>query len=64
MWEGKGASPDEMAAAKYVTSLLGGTATEVNETKEPGQCQKQSLGYYKMLVHNIFWEKLWLSLCC
>ncbi|KAM4548281.1 scinderin like a [Odontesthes bonariensis] len=35
MWEGKGASPDEIAAAKYVSSLLGGTATEVDETKEP-----------------------------
>ncbi|XP_014846463.1 PREDICTED: gelsolin-like [Poecilia mexicana] len=35
VWKGKGASPDEMTAAKYVTSLLGGTATEVEESKEP-----------------------------
>ncbi|XP_041862966.1 scinderin like a [Melanotaenia boesemani] len=35
LWKGKGASPDEMAAAKYVASLLGGNASEVDETKEP-----------------------------
>ncbi|MED6281345.1 hypothetical protein CHARACLAT_020368, partial [Characodon lateralis] len=35
VWKGKGASPDEMTAAKYVASLLGGTPTEVEESKEP-----------------------------
>ncbi|XP_069007055.1 scinderin like a [Embiotoca jacksoni] len=35
LWKGQGASPEEMTAAKYVASLLGGTATEVEETKEP-----------------------------
>lgn len=40
VWKGKGASPDEMTAAKYVASLLGGTATEVEESKEPGDGQK------------------------
>ncbi|MEQ2178828.1 hypothetical protein GOODEAATRI_018280 [Goodea atripinnis] len=37
VWKGKGASPDEMTAAKYVASLLGGTPTEVEESKEPAQ---------------------------
>lgn len=37
LWKGKGATPEEMAAAKYVAGLLGGTATEVEETKEPGE---------------------------
>lgn len=37
LWKGKGATPEEMAAAKYVASLLGGAATEVEETKEPGE---------------------------
>nr|AAO63152.1 gelsolin [Anableps anableps] len=35
VWKGKGASPDEMTAAQYVASLLGGTTTEVDESKEP-----------------------------
>ncbi|XP_070764333.1 scinderin like a [Enoplosus armatus] len=35
LWKGKGATPEEMAAAKYVAGLLGGTATVVEETKEP-----------------------------
>ncbi|CAG5861638.1 unnamed protein product [Menidia menidia] len=35
LWKGKGASPDEISAAKYVASWLGGTTTEVDETKEP-----------------------------
>ncbi|XP_023272273.1 gelsolin-like [Seriola lalandi dorsalis] len=35
LWMGKGANPGEMAAAKHVARLLGGTATEVEETKEP-----------------------------
>uniref|UniRef100_A0A8C4GI38 Scinderin like a n=1 Tax=Dicentrarchus labrax TaxID=13489 RepID=A0A8C4GI38_DICLA len=35
MWKGKGATPEEMAAAKYVASLLGGAATEVEEASEP-----------------------------
>ncbi|XP_040895476.1 scinderin like a [Toxotes jaculatrix] len=37
LWMGKGATPEEKAAAKYVASLLGGTATEVEETKEPSE---------------------------
>uniref|UniRef100_A0A1A8GZP3 Gelsolin-like domain-containing protein n=1 Tax=Nothobranchius korthausae TaxID=1143690 RepID=A0A1A8GZP3_9TELE len=35
VWKGKGANPDELHAAKYVATLLGGTATDVDETKEP-----------------------------
>uniref|UniRef100_A0A7N9AVE3 Scinderin like a n=1 Tax=Mastacembelus armatus TaxID=205130 RepID=A0A7N9AVE3_9TELE len=35
LWKGKGATAEEVAAAKYVAGLLGGTATEVEETKEP-----------------------------
>ncbi|XP_039985475.1 scinderin like a [Xiphias gladius] len=35
LWLGKGATPEEKAAAQYVAGLLGGTATEVQETKEP-----------------------------
>lgn len=35
LWKGMGASDEEMGAAKYVASLLGGTATEINEKKEP-----------------------------
>ncbi|XP_049576801.1 scinderin like a [Syngnathus scovelli] len=36
VWKGRGATPEEMAAAKHVISILGGgTPTEVAETKEP-----------------------------
>uniref|UniRef100_A0AAQ5ZIG9 Gelsolin-like domain-containing protein n=1 Tax=Amphiprion ocellaris TaxID=80972 RepID=A0AAQ5ZIG9_AMPOC len=35
VWKGKGATEGEMTTAKYLTSLLGGAATEVEETKEP-----------------------------
>ncbi|KAF3691314.1 Gelsolin Actin-depolymerizing factor [Channa argus] len=34
LWKGKGSSPEELVAAKYVAGLLGGNATEVEETKE------------------------------
>ncbi|XP_034565918.1 scinderin like a [Notolabrus celidotus] len=42
MWKGKGATNEEMVAAKYVAGLLGGTAKEVDETKEPA-------GFWKAL---------------
>lgn len=35
LWRGAGATEEEMAAAKYVTNFLGGSATEVFEGKEP-----------------------------
>ncbi|CAB1453805.1 unnamed protein product [Pleuronectes platessa] len=35
LWVGKGGTTEEMEAAKYVASLLGGTVTQVEETKEP-----------------------------
>nr|XP_020465752.1 gelsolin-like [Monopterus albus]XP_020465753.1 gelsolin-like [Monopterus albus] len=35
LWKGKGSTPEEMAATKYVAGLLGGAATEVQETQEP-----------------------------
>ncbi|XP_061538819.1 gelsolin-like [Phycodurus eques] len=36
VWKGRGATPEEMAAAKHVTGILGGGApAEVAETKEP-----------------------------
>ncbi|XP_051986064.1 gelsolin-like [Xyrauchen texanus] len=35
LWRGTGASEEEMAAAKYVCSFLGGSATEILEGKEP-----------------------------
>ncbi|XP_031430413.1 scinderin like a [Clupea harengus] len=35
LWRGVGATEEEMAGAKYVTSFLGGSATEVAEGKEP-----------------------------
>ncbi|XP_062853381.1 scinderin like a [Trichomycterus rosablanca] len=35
LWRGVGATEEEMAAAKYVCSFLGGSATEVAEGKEP-----------------------------
>ncbi|XP_020487759.1 scinderin like a [Labrus bergylta] len=35
MWKGKGANPEEMAVAKYVAGLLGGTPSEVQESQEP-----------------------------
>uniref|UniRef100_A0A3Q2E2W6 Scinderin like a n=2 Tax=Cyprinodon variegatus TaxID=28743 RepID=A0A3Q2E2W6_CYPVA len=35
VWKGKGASLDEMTAAKYVAGMLGGTPTEMEESKEP-----------------------------
>ncbi|XP_054458260.1 scinderin like a [Anoplopoma fimbria] len=40
VWKGKGATPEEEDAAKYVAGLLGGTATEVEETKEPAHFWK------------------------
>lgn len=38
LWKGVGASEEEMAAAKYVCSFLGGGVTEISEGKEPGGC--------------------------
>ncbi|KAM4628974.1 scinderin like a [Polymixia lowei] len=35
LWRGVGGTDEELSAAKYVTKLLGGTATEVAEGKEP-----------------------------
>ncbi|NP_835232.2 scinderin like a [Danio rerio] len=35
LWKGVGASEEEIAAAKYVCSILGGSATEISEGKEP-----------------------------
>ncbi|KAM8875847.1 scinderin like a [Spinachia spinachia] len=35
IWVGKGATPEEKVAAQYVASLLGGAATEVEESREP-----------------------------
>ncbi|KAF3835695.1 hypothetical protein F7725_028253, partial [Dissostichus mawsoni] len=34
LWKGKGAAPEEMGAAQHVATMLGGTATVVEETKE------------------------------
>ncbi|XP_008295305.1 scinderin like a [Stegastes partitus] len=34
-WKGKGATEEEIATAKHLTKLIGGAATEVEETKEP-----------------------------
>ncbi|XP_008276815.1 scinderin like b [Stegastes partitus] len=35
VWQGLGASDEEMAAAKHVVDFLGGSATQVSEGKEP-----------------------------
>ncbi|XP_035032640.1 scinderin like a [Hippoglossus stenolepis] len=35
LWLGKGKTTEELEAAKYVASLLGGKVTQVEETKEP-----------------------------
>ncbi|KAK9973237.1 hypothetical protein ABG768_023978 [Culter alburnus] len=35
LWKGVAASEEEMAAAKYVCSFLGGSVTEISEGKEP-----------------------------
>ncbi|KAL3046863.1 hypothetical protein OYC64_021144 [Pagothenia borchgrevinki] len=35
LWKGKGAAPEEMGAARHVATMLGGTATVVEETNEP-----------------------------
>uniref|UniRef100_A0A3B4B975 Gelsolin-like domain-containing protein n=1 Tax=Periophthalmus magnuspinnatus TaxID=409849 RepID=A0A3B4B975_9GOBI len=35
LWRGVGAAEEEMVAANYMASLLGGTATEVMEKREP-----------------------------
>ncbi|KAM9848314.1 scinderin like a [Aulostomus maculatus] len=35
LWKGHGSTKEEITAAKYVADLLGGTATEIAETKEP-----------------------------
>ncbi|XP_036410064.1 scinderin like b [Megalops cyprinoides] len=37
VWRGVGASEEEIAAAKYVVSFLGGSATDVSEGKEPAE---------------------------
>lgn len=37
LWKGKGANPEERAAAEYVATLLGAPTTEVEETNEPGE---------------------------
>ena len=37
VWKGVGATDEEMNAAKYVTGLLGGSVTAVDEGKEPGE---------------------------
>jgi len=36
LWKGVAASEEEMAAAKYICSFLGGSITEISEGKEPG----------------------------
>uniref|UniRef100_A0A8C2HA42 Gelsolin-like n=1 Tax=Cyprinus carpio TaxID=7962 RepID=A0A8C2HA42_CYPCA len=36
LWKGVAASEEEMAAAKYAGSFLGGSPTEISEGKEPG----------------------------
>lgn len=38
LWKGVAASEEEMAAAKYICSFLGGSITEISEGKEPGGC--------------------------
>lgn len=38
VWRGVGASDEEMAASKHVVGFLGGSATQVSEGKEPGEC--------------------------
>ncbi|XP_053733164.1 scinderin like a [Synchiropus splendidus] len=35
LWKGKGSKPEEMSAAKFVASVLGGSFTEISENKEP-----------------------------
>lgn len=40
-WKGKGATTEEIARAKDVALLLGGSATEVEETNEPGVHYKE-----------------------
>lgn len=42
LWIGAGATDEEMSAAKYVCSTLGGSATEVTEGKEPGDHSSNS----------------------
>lgn len=37
VWKGLGASDEEMEAAKQVVSVLGGSASNVSEGKEPGK---------------------------
>jgi hypothetical protein len=49
VWRGMGASEDEMAAAKHVVGILGGSASDVSEGKEPG---KDSI--FIVLVGRIF----------
>uniref|UniRef100_A0A8C2ZKF5 Scinderin like a n=1 Tax=Cyclopterus lumpus TaxID=8103 RepID=A0A8C2ZKF5_CYCLU len=40
VWKGKGAMEEEQAAAEYVAGVLGGTATDVEETEEPADFWK------------------------
>lgn len=36
IWRGTGATDEEMQAVKHVVGLVGGTPTQVQEGKEPG----------------------------
>lgn len=68
-WVGKGATPEEKVAAQYVAGLLGGAATEVEESKEPGelggkgrlktvQCKMDKLSFVLVFVPAGFWTAL------
>lgn len=37
VWKGAGASQEELLAANHVVTVLGGSATNVAEGKEPGE---------------------------
>lgn len=49
VWQGVGASDEELKAAKHVEGFLGGSASKVSEGKEPGRCP---LTLYIPTVHT------------
>ncbi|XP_075935332.1 scinderin like a [Anarhichas minor] len=63
VWIGKGATPEEKAAAEYVADLLGGTVSEVEEANEPGeQVLEKKGGFDHCSVKYFLWKTVVFSL--
>lgn len=58
LWRGIGATDEELAAAKYVCSFLGGSATDVAEGKEPGDHLPDITNAFKISLREYFYLQL------